>query len=64
MTENPLMTVKQAAHFMQVTTRTLYQWVRDGRVRCWRDGRTIAFEERHLRALCRPSSLCKRRPAP
>ena len=43
-----LLTTKQAAALLQITTRTLQQWVRNGSIQAYRVGRGFRFKRSEL----------------
>jgi excisionase family DNA binding protein len=41
---NALMTTKDAANFWGVSMRTVFRWIRDGRLKPLRKGKTVRFK--------------------
>lgn len=49
--EEELLTIQEAADYIGVTPRTIYNWVNDGSLGCYRlgDGRSIRVGTDHLK---------------
>lgn len=43
--------IQEVASFFRVSERTVWRWVKDGRLACWRDGRNVVFGEESVIAL-------------
>jgi excisionase family DNA binding protein len=46
---NKLLTVKEAADFLQITENTIYLWARNGKLPCIRFGSSIRFDPEELK---------------
>lgn len=46
---NKLLTVKEAADFLQITENTIYLWARQGKLPCIRFGTSIRFDPDELK---------------
>ena len=42
------LTLPEAAAYLRVSPRTVYRWAREGRLRCFRLGKTTRFTLKHL----------------
>ena len=42
------LTLPEAATYLRVSPRTVYRWAREGRLRCFRLGKTTRFTLKHL----------------
>ena len=53
MVEKELLTVKEVAEWLRVTPKTIYHWVKQGRLKVYRIGKQLRFKREDVYAFLR-----------
>jgi len=51
--EEELLTVKEVAEWLRLTPRTIYSWVKQGRLKVYRIGKQLRFRREEINAFLR-----------